>query len=144
MKLYIPDDLLYLSDATSMAHSLEMRVPFLDHKIVEFFWKIPSSLKLKGLNKKYLLKKAAERYLPKEVIYRKKKGFSVPLTIWFRNELQEHINNYLNKDEINKIGFLNYEYISSILEEHNSLKANHDEKIFLLLAFVIWHKEFIQ
>jgi len=144
MNMYIPDDLLLLSDSMSMAASLEVRVPFLDHEIVEFFWNIPSNLKIKGLNKKYLLKKAAEKLIPKEVIYRPKKGFSVPLTVWFRNELRSFVEEHLYKDSISAIGIFNYEYIRKILDEHYRGYANHDEKIFTLLVFVIWYKNNIE
>jgi asparagine synthase (glutamine-hydrolysing) len=128
-----------------MLHSLEMRVPFIDHYLVEFFWMLPDHLKIKGLSKKYILKKAAERLLPKDIIYRNKKGFSVPLTVWFRNELKSFIMDVFSSENIKALGYFNYDYIHQILNEHMSAQRNHDEKIFALLSFMIWYwKKFKQ
>lgn len=143
IKTYLVDDLLTLTDRMSMAHSLEIRVPFVDHKIVEFFIGIPHSLKIRGFTKKYLLKKAAERLLPKEVIYRKKKGFSVPLVIWFRHRLKGYLNNVLSEEHIKKLGYFNYSYISEIKERHLSGKSNFDEKLWCLINFIKWHEKYI-
>src|SRR4030043_1935330 len=142
MQTYLVDDLLALTDRVSMAHSLEVRVPYLDHKLVEFFWSIPPSLKLRGITKKYLLKKAAERILPKEIIYRKKKGFSVPLAVWFRDSLKEYVKEILNEQNLKDTGMINRKYVEHIIEEHSSGKANHDEKIYMLISFVIWYKKY--
>ncbi|MFZ3137579.1 MAG: asparagine synthase (glutamine-hydrolyzing) [Thermodesulfovibrionales bacterium] len=142
MQTYLVDDLLALTDRVSMAHSLEVRVPYLDHKLVEFFWSIPSSLKLKGFTKKYLLKKAAEKILPKEIIYRKKKGFSVPLTVWFRGSLKSYVKEILGDDNLQRSKLFNNTYIRQILDEHFTIHSNHDEKIFSLISFVIWHERY--
>src|SRR4030042_2889592 len=101
-----------------MAHSLEVRVPYLDHKLVEFFLSIPPSLKLRGITKKYLLKKAAERILPKEIIYRKKKGFSVPLTVWFRGSLKSYVDEILGDESLSNVKLFNIKYVRQILDEH--------------------------
>src|SRR5438477_4828693 len=85
-KLWLPDDLLARGDKTSMATSLEARVPLLDHKLVEFAASLPPDLKLKGMSRKYLLKKVSRAWLPAEIIDRKKKGFPVPFTLGFRKE----------------------------------------------------------
>jgi len=127
-----------------MAHALETRVPFLDHKLVEFFATIPAYLKLKGLNKKYLLKKAAERLLPKEVIYRKKMGFSVPLVIWFRSELKDYINDILSKKNIKKLGYFNHPFILQTLNIHLNGKANYDEKLWALVNFIKWYDKYLK
>lgn len=140
MHTYLVDDLLALSDRTSMAHSLEMRVPLVDHKMVEFLWNLPDTLKIRGHQKKYLLKKAAESLLPREVIYRKKKGFSVPLTLWFRGELKSYLEEILSEENLKRIGFFNYYYVRKILDEHVNGRRNHDEKLFALLSFVVWHQ----
>jgi asparagine synthase (glutamine-hydrolysing) len=140
---YLHDDLLTLTDRMSMAHSLEVRVPLLDYKLVEFFATIPPQLKLKGITKKYLLKKLAEGLLPKEVIYRKKKGFSVPLVLWFRNELKDYLHATLSKKTLEHIGYFSWPYISKIIDEHIQCKANHDEKLWALVNFVQWHKMYM-
>jgi len=143
-KTYLVDDLLTLTDRMSMAHALETRVPFLDHKLVEFFVTIPAYLKLKGLNKKYLLKKTAERLLPKEVIYRKKMGFSVPLVIWFRNELKDYINETLSGKRIKKLGYFNHPFILKTLNIHLNKKANYDEKLWALVNFIKWYDKYLK
>ncbi|CAD7772065.1 Asparagine synthetase [glutamine-hydrolyzing] 1 [Candidatus Methanoperedenaceae archaeon GB37] len=143
-KTYLVDDLLTLTDRMSMAHALETRVPFLDHKLVEFFATIPTYLKLKGLNKKYLLKKAAERLLPKEVIYRKKMGFSVPLVIWFRNELKDYINDILSEKNIKRLGYFNHPFILQTLNIHLNGKANYDEKLWALVNFIKWYDKYLK
>jgi len=144
LKTYLVDDLLTLTDRMSMAHSLETRVPFVDHKIVEFFASIPATLKVKGLTKKYLLKKAAERLIPKEVIYRKKMGFSVPLVLWFRNGMREYVNNILSQTNVEKPGYFNHSFISKIKESHMNMKANFDEKLWALINFIKWHEKYME
>ena len=104
MTLYLQDDILSKVDRASMAHSLEVRVPFLDHRVVEFAAGLPSSYKLHGFTGKYLLKKAVKHLLPKEILQRKKKGFGVPLAKWFNGPLQEMLLSYLNEERIKKGG----------------------------------------
>jgi len=142
LKTYLVDDLLTITDRMSMAHSLEARVPFLDHKLVEFFASIPGDLKLNGFTKKFILKKAAERLLPKTVIYRRKMGFSVPLVVWMRKELKEYIKKTIFEDPIKNMDFFNYTYIRKISEEHFSSKANHEEKLWALISFITWYKNY--
>ncbi len=88
LKLYLPGDLLTLTDRMSMAHSLEVRVPFLDHRLLEYAATIPPELKLRGMERKHILKRAVRDLLPPEILNRRKMGFSVPLTVWFRGELR--------------------------------------------------------
>ena len=89
---YLPDDLLVKEDRMSMAFGLEARVPFLDNKLVEFALSIPSSLKVRGFTTKYLLKRSLEGMLPKDIIYRRKHGFAVPISEWIKTELKEMIS----------------------------------------------------
>ena len=143
LETYLTDDLLALSDRTSMAHSLEIRVPFVDHKLVEFFWQMPSNLKLRGVRKKFLLKKAAERVLPKTVIYRKKKGFSVPLTVWFRGLLKPYVLDILSEQGLKESGIFDAAYVKKLLDEHMTGRRNHDERIYSLLSFLVWRKTYL-
>ena len=143
LNTYLVDDLLTLTDRTSMAHSLEVRVPFLDHNLVEYFAQIDPSLKIMLFSKKYILKKIAERYLPKNLIYRKKMGFSVPLVLWFRGELKNYVKHVLNKKSIEKTNIINYKIIDKILQEHFSGKANFDEKIWSMIIFMLWYNQYI-
>src|SRR5436853_2542834 len=95
-KLWLPDDLLARGDKTSMANSLEARVPLLDHKVVEFAASLPPHLKLKGLTRKYLLKKVGRTLLPPQVIDRKKQGFPIPISAWLRTEARSYVQDLLS------------------------------------------------
>ena len=138
-KTYLPDDLLTLTDKMSMAHSLEVRVPFLDHQLIEFLATVPPRLKIKNLQKKYIHRKAVSKILPKEILQKKKKGFSLPLGSWFRKELRGFVQEVLTQDGIKKTGLFNQKYINQILQEHLSYKADHESKIMALLVFIIWY-----
>jgi len=138
-KTYLPDDLLTLTDKMSMAHSLEVRVPFLDHQLIEFLATVPPQLKIKNLQKKYIHRKAVSKILPREILQKKKKGFSLPLGSWFRKELRGFVQDVLTQDGIDKTGLFDQKYINQILQEHLSCKADHESKIIALLVFVIWY-----
>jgi asparagine synthase (glutamine-hydrolysing) len=144
LNTYLVDDLLTLTDRISMAHSLEVRVPLIDHKLVEFFASLPSEMRLRGLTKKYILKKAAERLVPREVIYRRKKGFSVPLSLWLRNELRDIVAEELSENRLRQIGYFNPEMVAKTVHEHLSGRRNHENKIWALLNFVLWHRMYIE
>ena len=107
LRLYLQEAILVKVDRASMANSLEVRAPFLDHELVEFVMGLPSDLKLRGFTSKYLLKKAAEAYLPTEIIQRKKKGFGVPIAKWIKGPLKELFMDMLSFDRIKREGFLN-------------------------------------
>lgn len=137
---YLVDDLLTLTDRVSMAHSLEVRVPFIDREVVEFMWAVPARMKIRGFAKKYLLKLAAERLLPREVIYRKKKGFSVPLTVWFRGALKSYVEEVLSEDEFQRLQIFDAQFVKKLIAEHCAGSANHDERLFSLISFMQWYK----
>ncbi len=137
-KTYLPEDILALTDRIGMHHSLELRVPFTDHKLVEFCASIPSKYKIKWFQKKFLLKKAALRYLPKKVIYHKKQGFSSPMATWLQKDLRTFCDRTLSKQEIDKYGILNWVFVDRILKEHMSLKERHDKLIFAIIMFQKW------
>ena len=134
---YLPDDLLVKVDIASMAHGLETRSPFLDYELLELTAKMPINLKIRGHNKKYLLKKIAEKYLPKECIYRPKQGFGVPLEHWFRGELE----NYLREKLLAK-KFLNYGFkkqgVEKLINDHTSHKQNYANHLWALLMLQEW------
>lgn len=140
LKMYLPDDLLTLTDRMSMAHSLEVRVPYLDHELLEFMATIPPQFKLRHFTKKYFLKKAFENTLPREILHRGKKGFSLPLSIWFRSELKEFVSQTLSKRNINSIGLFNFKKILETLELHFRGKENHNRRIWALIVFTNWYK----
>ncbi|MFH1642296.1 MAG: asparagine synthase (glutamine-hydrolyzing) [Nanoarchaeota archaeon] len=141
---YMTNDLLILTDRTSMANSLEVRVPFLDQKLVEFMFQLPMSYKIRGMQKKYLFKSAFRGILPERILFRRKRGFSTPLSIWLRNDQQIFSKKILVKERIQKTEVLNFDGIQSLLNEHLARKANNQGIIFALLTFVIWHEKYIQ
>ena len=140
---YMPGDLLPKVDITSMAHSLEARSPFLDHKFLEFSAGIPSNLKVKGLTTKYILKKALKKVLPADIINRKKVGFGVPVGAWFRGELKSYVNEILLSERSLKRGYFKKDALRQILSNHAEGKVNNGEKIWCLLNLELWHRMFI-
>src|SRR5690349_742433 len=110
-KLWLPDDLLARGDKTSMAVSLEARVPLLDHKLVEFAATLPPHLKLRRMTRKYLLKKVSQAYLPPQIIHRKKQGFPVPISFWIRNSARAFVHDMLSPAAIRRRGLLNPAYV---------------------------------
>jgi asparagine synthase (glutamine-hydrolysing) len=143
MKTYLSGDLLTLTDRMSMAHSLEVRVPYLDHELVEFAATVPPNLKLRGLTKKYLIKKAVEGIIPDQIINKKKKGFSIPLQTWFRGDLRDYVSDILSEERVRRIGLFDARYVSKIIADHQAMTANNESKIIALLTFVLWHEKYI-
>lgn len=144
LKMYLPDDLLTLTDRMSMAHSLEIRVPFIDHELVEFMATVPPELKIKGVTKKYLLKKAFKNILPDEILNRKKQGFTAPLTVWFRNELNTYVKEIISEERIKKVGYFKWNKIEEILNQHLAGRENYHSQIWALLIFLNWHEIYIE
>lgn len=141
---YLPDTLMTKTDIASMAHSLETRAPMLDHPFLEYVARIPPELKLKnGEISKHILKKAVEPYLPKEVIYRKKMGFGVPIDHWFRNELKEMVYDVLLSQRAKERGYFRHDYIETMLNNHQKGKGSWHYLIWNLLMLELWHQMFI-
>ncbi|NOR13764.1 MAG: asparagine synthase (glutamine-hydrolyzing) [Candidatus Aminicenantes bacterium] len=144
LKLYLQDDLLVKTDRMSMANSLEIRVPFLDHTFVEYAATIPSFLKLKRLKTKHILKKAMAPYLPPEILTRKKIGFDIPLGIWIRNELKDFVTDVLSPTNLNKHGFFNQATIDNLLKEHFQGAHNHRQLLWPLIIFQFWYNHYME
>ena len=138
IKLYLGDDILVKVDRSSMANSLEVRSPFLDHQLVEFINDMPSHLKLRHLTTKYLLKKLGERHLPKSIVHRKKKGFGIPLGRWFRDKLKDFLTDYLAADRIKRQGLLNHTMVTTLVEDHLKGRRNNHKQLWTLLVFQLW------
>jgi asparagine synthase (glutamine-hydrolysing) len=138
-RLYLEDNLLVKVDRTSMACSLELRAPFLDHRLIEFAEGLPGQLKVRGFVLKYILKKAAERWLPKEIVYRQKRGFSVPIASWMRNELRPLVDETLGEDKLRQQGMFNAVFVRRLLNEHWSGKADNRKTLWTLFNFQLWH-----
>lgn len=144
MHTYLSDDLLKMTDRLSMCHSLEVRVPFLDHKLVEFVATIPAHYKLRWWRKKYILIRALEGILPRTILSRKKRGFSIPLGRWLRGPLRPFINTYLSESSVNDFGLFRPETVARILREHEQGFRNHESKIWTILSFMLWYESYIR
>jgi asparagine synthase (glutamine-hydrolysing) len=140
----LPDDLLMVGDKTSMANSLEARVPFLDYRLIEFVESLPPGLKLKGVTGKYLHKRALEKWLPKDVVYRKKKGFANPVENWFRSTMRPFVEECLLSSDSAMGRFFDQEYIRQMLEADREGKDQFRRHIYLLVSFELWHRAFIR
>jgi len=138
LKTYVPEDILAVTDRLSMHHSLEVRVPFIDHKFLEFCATIPVDLRMKGFQKKYLLKKASRPLLPDDVIDHRKQGFIGPMTQWLKHDLKSYVLDTLTEKNLGKHGFINPVTVNRILSEHFSGKEIHDTLIWSLLIFQKW------
>jgi asparagine synthase (glutamine-hydrolysing) len=143
LKLFLPSNLLTLTDRMSMAHSLEVRVPFLDHHLLEFAARIPPDLKLRGLERKHILKRAVQDLLPPGFLKRRKMGFSLPLTVWFRNELRPYVEDVLSERAIRECGVFRYPAVRTILDDHFARRANYDGQIWALITFTTWYETYI-
>jgi asparagine synthase (glutamine-hydrolysing) len=142
-KTFMPALNLDTTDKTSMAANLEVRVPFLNHELVSLTEQIPSDLKIKGLKRKYILKKAVEEILPKEIIWRKKAGFSAPVRSWMRTSLKPLIDELLSEETIKRRGLFDPAEIRRIIELNQTGKEDYNLQIFQLLTFEIWQQTFL-
>ncbi len=140
----MPDHLLTLVDRMSMAHSLESRSPLIDYKVVEYAASIPANFKLKGKNLKYILKKVASRYLPKELIYRQKQGFGFPIALWMRTELATFLTKLFSQSRFVEMGIFDKNYIHVILNEHLAGKRDHNFRLWILLNLEIWYRLYFE
>lgn len=137
MKTSLVDDLLAKVDIGAMAHAVEVRSPFLDHEFLELTAHMPDTLKLHHGSKKYILKKLAEKYIPKECIYRKKQGFSVPLDFWFRGELFSFLKERLLDPKFFSYGFKK-EKIEKLINDHKEFRADASDRLYNLLMLRLW------
>lgn len=141
IKSYLPGDILVKVDRMSMAHSLEVRAPLLDYRVMEFAASLPSRLKIKGREKKYILKKTFRGILPDSVLDRRKHGFTVPLDSWFRNELKGMAGDCFFADA-SSCQFFSPVGIRQIWNEHQSCRVSHGTLLWSLLMFALWQKEY--
>jgi len=139
IKTYLPDDILAKVDRASMAVSLEVRAPLLDHHLMELIAKIPSSLKLRGRTGKYIFKKAMAGVLPPEVLNRRKQGFAVPLATWFRTELRDvaHAAIFSCDD-----GILDKSYLKQVWDEHQRGTYDRSAHLWSILMYRKWCEAF--
>lgn len=142
-KTFMPALNLDTTDRTSMAANLEVRVPYLNKEMLDLASRIPSRLKIKGLKRKFILKKAVESILPKEVIYRKKAGFGAPIRSWLRGPLKPMVNDFLSKENVDRRGLFNHNSIRKIVNDYESGKEDLSLHIFLLVTLELWFRQFI-
>jgi asparagine synthase (glutamine-hydrolysing) len=135
MKTYLPGDILTKVDRASMAHALEVRVPLLDHQFVEWASSVPSSLKLKGGEGKYILKKALEPHLSHDILYRKKMGFAIPLAQWLRGPLREQVRSAVLNPTLLDTGIFNAKFLSQMVDQHHSGAHDHALPLWSVLMF---------
>jgi len=140
---YLPEDLLVKMDIATMANSLEARVPFLDHQFMEFIASIPPYLKLKGTVTKYILKETFKEFLPEAIFKRKKMGFGVPVSKWFRNDLKNYIFEVLLDSKTLNRGYFKRGKIERLLNDQITLRYDHSAKIWALLFLEMWFRVFI-
>jgi asparagine synthase (glutamine-hydrolysing) len=143
MKTYLPDDILVKVDRMSMAHSLEIRSPLLDHKLIEFTAKLPSSLKLKSRTTKYLLKQVMRKYLPTEVLTRPKHGFTMPLGQWLKGPLRDMVEDCLSGPAATQRGLFNKSFIQTLWSAQLSARGDHSHQLWMLLMFELWHRQYL-
>jgi asparagine synthase (glutamine-hydrolysing) len=142
VKNYLPLDILTKVDRMSMAHSIETRVPLLDHKLVEFAATIPPEMNLKGGTTKYVLKQAMRGILPDNIIDRPKHGFAVPLSYWFRGKLGAYVRDLLLGESARRRGLFNSSYIEDLVVRHEKGR-NLDMQLWTLISFELWARVFM-
>lgn len=140
---YLPDDLMVKVDVASMAHGLEARSPLLDHALMEWGATIPEQVKIKGGETKALFKSAMEPFLPREVLYRPKKGFSPPLARWFRHELKEMAFDTLLSHSARQRGLFRPDYVRRLLDEHCGMVRDRHNGLWALLMLELWFRTWV-
>jgi asparagine synthase (glutamine-hydrolysing) len=142
-KLYLEGDILTKVDRASMATSLEVRVPLLNHTLAEYVAEVPHELKLRGLKSKFIFKKAMEGVLPPEILKRPKKGFNVPVAYWIGSSLKELVRDQLAPDKVRREGFFQPDYVQKLLREHEEGIADHRKLLWTLLVFELWQEKYL-
>jgi asparagine synthase (glutamine-hydrolysing) len=143
IKTTLVSEMLTKADRMTMAHGLEARVPFLDHRLVEWAFTVPGRHKLRNGSGKALIKTAMERHLPNHVLYRPKQGFNVPMKIWMRLELRDFVRDTLTRTRLSQRGFFRPQAVESMLDDHFSERRDSSNKIFAILMLELWHELFV-
>jgi asparagine synthase (glutamine-hydrolysing) len=143
LKTYLPGDLLVKTDRMSMANSLEARCPLLDQELLDLAAHIPSSLKLRGLTTKYILRETMRGLVPRKIIKRKKHGFGVPVGHWFRTDLKRYVQEVLLSSQALGRGYFRKRLLRKLIDEHQNGKRDNGHHLWTLLTFEIWHRIFI-
>ena len=144
IKTYLPEDILAVTDRMSMHHALEVRVPFIDHKLLEFCATIPPEIKMRWYRKKYLLKKATTPMLPQEVIRHRKQGFVGPMAQWLKNDLRQYIDDNVSEKQLERHSLFNPFTVKKLVDEHMAGREIHDTLIWSILVFQKWYDRYIE
>ena len=140
---YLPDDILVKVDRMSMANSLEVRVPLLDHRVVEFMAQVNKKQKYTQFNSKILLRDVARRYLPQEILDRPKQGFAIPLAGWLKKELKPMLHDVLAPARVGRRGLFDSARITQMIAEHSAGQRDYSQQLWALLMLESWlDKEF--
>jgi asparagine synthase (glutamine-hydrolysing) len=142
-KTWLPDYLLLRGDKLTMANSIEGRVPLLDHELVEFACGLPNHLRINGTSRKYLLKKVAERFLPAEIVHRKKQGFPIPVDRWLRQEANSMMHELLDPAELKERGMFDPSAVAKLIHRHESGYADHSVELWGLMSVELWFQSFV-
>lgn len=142
-RTYLPDAMLTKVDRASMAVSLEVRVPLLDHRVVEYTSKLPDNLKYRNGSSKYLLKKLLARYVPSDLFERPKMGFGVPIDQWFRKGLKDLLLDYLSPERLKREGLFEQTLVERKIKEHLSGQVNHQYRLWSLLMWEMWREHWL-
>ena len=137
----LPNEILYFNDMLSMAHSMEVRTPFLDYRLVELAASIPGSLKIRDGKLKYILRKVAARYVPPEVLDRPKEGFVLPKNTWLREGLSGLIDGVLSRERLSLHGFFNRDYIDTLVNNFNRGDDSLTFRVWTLIVFQLWYED---
>jgi asparagine synthase (glutamine-hydrolysing) len=138
--IYLVDDLLTKTDRASMAHSLEARVPFLDTEVTDLALALPTRMKVRGLAKKWLLRKAVAPLLPRAVVYGRKRGFSIPAAAWLRGELEPFARDVLSPETVRRQGYFDPGAVTRLLDRHVSAQEDLSRQIWGLMSFSLWYE----
>jgi len=141
-RVRLPNFITRLLDSASMAHGLEVRVPFLDHELVEMCARIPPGLKMRGLQEKYILRRAMQDDLPPEIVWRRKRGLAAPFSQWMR-ELPAFAADLLSSEQVRERGYFEPRVVAAMLEQHRSGDANHAKSLLGVLAIHLWDDLFM-
>ena len=142
LRLWLPDDLLVKVDRATMAHSLEARVPYLDHRFVEFVARLDPSLKQRGDTRKYLLKRLAEKFLPRDIVHRRKQGFVMPLSEWLAAGLKPHVERSVGPTGLARRGLFRAGALERLWQEHRSGRRNHAGRLWALTVLEAWFERY--
>ena len=140
---YLPEDVLTKVDRMSMTHSIESRVPLLDNQVIEFAAALPASMKIVNGRRKHVLKEAARRLLPAEILDRRKQGFGVPLGVWFRGGLTDVFSDVLRSPLTRQRGYFEPRFVDRLVEDHLSGRREHSHRLWQLLVFELWHQKYL-